>query len=244
MNERTTMPRFPGIPTRRKPVRWLTLLAGLGVILVSGTVVADVVLAYTVNNGVGANTTSPFTFQAGGNYAAANGMGFATNAYAGGGSSGVLVTTTINGVQNVPVELFNVTEFATARAMTRTGTIGNVNVPAPSALTPAGVVCAYAFVSTAAPSFGGAGVAGAPAGCSATLPALGVVAPGCSAGSAAVATVNLLTGAITGTIAGACTVASGTAAGIVALYISYAITTNATVTATTLNSFTVPVTLT
>jgi hypothetical protein len=211
---------------------------------VSGTVVADVVLAYTANNGVGANASSPFQFQGGGNYVAANALGFITNVYPS-GATGPMVTTTVSGVQSVPSEMFDVTEFATAKVMPRAGAVANVNVPSPTIIAVAGVVCAYAFVTTAFPAFGGAAVAGAPAGCSATVPTLGAVAAGCGAGgSAALATINLLTGVVTGTIAGACTVASGTAANVIVLYISYAITTNAAVVATALNTFTVPVTLT
>ena len=245
MSETNLYLKSPIASYRRKPVRWLSVLVGLGIILVSGTVVADVVLAYTANNSVGANAASPFMFQGGSNYAAANALGFVTNVYAGAGLTGPMVTSTISGVQSVPVELFDVTEFATAKIVPRTGTVANVNVPNPSLLAVAGVVCAYAFVSTAVPSFGGAAVAGAPAGCSATLPSLGAVASGCGVGgTAAVATVNLLTGAVSGSIAGSCTVASGTAANTLVLYVSYAITTNAAVAATTLNAFTVPVTLT
>jgi hypothetical protein len=235
----------PRTPSRRKPVRWLSILVGLGVILVAGSVVADVVVAYAASNGVGPNTGSPFRFQQGGNYAAANAVGVITNTYPGGGSNGPAVTTTLNGISSVPVMQFDVTEFATAILTTRTGTLANVNVPAPVGVAPAGVVCAYAFVSTAVPTLGTTGVAGAPAGCSATLPTLGAVSAGCVGGSAVTAVVNLLTGAVSGTtLAGACTVPVGTAAATIVLYISYAITTNAAVVATSLNTFTVPVTLT
>jgi hypothetical protein len=227
---------------RTKSGRWLTILVGCGVLLVSGTVIADVVLAYTDNNSVGTNTTSPFQFVQGSNYASANGMGFVTNAYPA-GTSGPTVTTTINGVSSVPVLLFDVTEFATGKVLTTSAHVSNVNVPAPSVLTPAGVVCAYAFISTAAPSLGTTGVTGAPAGCSATMPALGSLSAGCTGGTASTVVVNLLTGVITGTIAGSCTVPTATVSGVTVLYISYAITVNAAVTATTLNAFTVPITM-
>lgn len=227
---------------RTKSGRWLSVLVASGVILVSGTVIADVVLAYTANNNVGTNTGSPFQFVQGSNYASANGMGFVTNAYPA-GTSGPTVTTTINGVSSVPVLLFDVTEFSTAKTLTTTAHVSNVNVPAPSILAVAGVVCAYAFVSTATPSLGTTGVAGAPAGCSATLPSLGTLSAGCTGGTASTVVVNLLTGAITGTIAGSCVVPTGTLTGVVVLYVSYAITVNATVTATALNAFTVPITM-
>jgi hypothetical protein len=217
----------------------------LGILLVSGTVVADVVLSYAANNGIGINASSPFIFQNGGNYAAAHGLGITTNAYAV-GSSGPTVTTTVSGVNGVPVAAMDVTEFATGTTLGANGTIANVQVVSATSLTPANVVCAYAFVSTAKPSLGSTAVAGQPAGCSATVPTLGAVSAGCGgSAAAAVATVNLLTGAVSGTIGTAgCVAAKGTLSGVIVLYVSYAITTNGVVTATSLNSFQVPVTLT
>ena len=228
----------------KKPVRWLSVLATLGVVLLSATVVADVVLSFTVSNGVGANASSPFVFQNGGNYAAAHGLGVATNVYAA-GTSGPSVTTTINGVNGVLVAEFDVTEFATATTLGATGSINNVVVPSASSLTPANVVCAYAFVSTAKQSLGSTAVTGAPVGCAATSPALGAVSAGCGGSATAqTATVNLLTGAVSGSIGGAgCSVASGTLSGVIVLYVSYSISTNGAVAATSLNTFQVPVTL-
>ncbi len=229
---------------RRKPVRWLPILAILGILLASGTVLADVVLSYSAENGLGANATSPFLFQNGGNYAAAHSLGIATNAYAS-GTSGPTVTTTISGVVGVPVEAYNVTQLATGTTIPAATTFGNVLAVNPSTLTPTNVVCAYAFVSTAAPSPGTTGVSGAPTGCSATVPTLGLVSTGCGThATAQVATINLLTGAINGSIAtSGCTVASGTASGVIVLYVSYAVTTSGAVTATSLNTFQVPVNL-
>jgi hypothetical protein len=220
-----------------------------GVILVSGTVVADVVLVFTVDHTLGANASSPFQFQGGANYAAANALGFVSNSYPGvATTTGVTVTTTISGVASVPVELFDMTEFATSVKLPAKATFANVNVPAATTLTPSNVVCAYAFVSTALPSFGTGAIAGAPAGCSATLPTLGAVSAGCGASATAqTAVVNLLTGVVTGTSIGTpnsgCTTALNTAAGTTVLYVSYAITTTGAVTTTSLNSFTIPVTL-
>lgn len=210
--------------------------------MASGTVLADVVLSYSDNNGLGANAASPLVFQNGGNYATAHSLGIATNAYAV-GSNGPTVTTTISGVSGVPVEALNVTELATGSTLGAALHLGNVATVGASTLTPANVVCAYAFISTAAPALGTIGVAGAPAGCAATVPALGQVSAGCGGSATAqVATVNLLTGAITGSIATAgCTVASGTISGVVILYVSYAVTTNGAVAATALNAFQVPV---
>jgi hypothetical protein len=229
---------------RRHRVRWLSVLAGLGIVFVSGVVVADVVLVYTTATGVGANTTGPFQFQDGANYATANSLGFVTSTYPGGASPGPTVTTTIQGVQDVPVAMFDVNEFATAALTPNSAAVGNLVVPSPTALTPAGVVCAYAFISDAAPSLGTTAVTGAPAGCTATVPTLGTLSGGCAGQTAGVATVDLLTGAIVGTnIGGDCTVPSGTASGTIVLYVSYWIQTNAAVTATTLNSFQVPVSM-
>jgi hypothetical protein len=227
-----------------QPVRWLSFLAILGVLLVSGTVMADVVLSFTASNGVGVNAASPFVFQNGANYNAAHNLSVATNAYTT-GSSGPTVTTTISGINGVLVAESDVTEFATATTLGATGTLSNVVVPSAATLTPANVVCAYAFVSTAKPSLGTTGVTGAPAGCTATLPSLGTVSPGCGGtATAQVATVNLLTGGLSGSIGTAgCSVAKGTTSGVIVLYVSYSVQTNGAVTATTLNSFQVPVTL-
>jgi hypothetical protein len=241
--------KMVGPRARKKPARWLSFLVLFGVVLVSGTVVADVVLVFTVNHNLAANATSPFQFQGGANYATAHALGFVSNSYPGvATTTGVTVTTTISGVASVPVELFDVTEFATSVILPAKATYSNVNVPAPSALTPANVVCAYAFISTALPTFGPTGVAGAAAGCSATMPTLGAVSSGCGASATAqTAVVNLLTGAITGTSIGTansgCTTALSTAASTTVLYVSYAITTTGAVSATTLNAFTIPVQL-
>jgi hypothetical protein len=233
----------------KKPARWLSFLVLFGVILVSGSVVADVVLVFTVNHNLGANASSPFQFQGGANYVAANALGFVSNSYPGiATTTGVTVTTTISGVASVPVELFDVTEFVTSVKLPAKATYSNINVPSASTLTPANVVCAYAFVSTAVPSFGPTAVAGSPVGCSATMPTLGAVSTGCGVGATAqTAVVNLLTGAVTGTSIGTansgCTTVLNTVALTTVLYISYAITTTGAVSATSLNAFTVPVTL-
>jgi hypothetical protein len=230
--------------THRKPLRWLSILAVLGVLMMSGVVVANVVLSYTDNTGLGANAASPFVFQNGGNYAAANGLGITTNTYAT-GTTGPTVTTTISGINGVPVEAYDITEFATAATLGANGTINTPLVVGATTYTPANVVCAYAFVSTAKPTLGTTAVSGAPAGCAATTPTLGTVSTGCGAtATAAVATVNLLTGAVSGSLSSSgCVVAKGTHSGVLVLYVSYAITSSGAVTATTLNGFQVPVTL-
>jgi hypothetical protein len=238
-----------GIPARqnvgkaKSRVRWLSVLTGLAVVLVSGVVVADVVLNFTTNTGVGANASAPFEFQNGGNYATAHGFGFITSAFTGGSSPGVGVTTTINGIATVPVSMFDVNELVTAVLTTSTAHIGNVFVPSASVIAVAGVVCAYAFVSTAVPSAGAVAVAGAPVGCAATVPTLGALSGGCTGGAANVAAVNLLAGTVTGSIAASCIVPSATAATTIVLYVSYYIATSGAVAATALNSFAIPITL-
>ncbi|MCI4350244.1 MAG: hypothetical protein L3K15_01850 [Thermoplasmata archaeon] len=233
----------PALAKTRSRVRWLSVLTGLAVVLVAGVVVADVVLNFTTSTGVGANTSAPFEFQNGANYATAHGFGFVTSAYPGGSSPGVSVTTTISGIATVPVSMFDVNELITAVLTTSTAHVGNVFVPSAAAVAVAGLICAYAFVSTALPSAGAVAVAGAPAGCAATLPTLGALSSGCSGGVANVAAVNLVAGTVTGSIAASCTVPSATAASTIVLYVSYYIATSGPVAATTLNSFAIPITL-
>jgi hypothetical protein len=213
------------------------------VILVSGTVLADVILAYTANNSIGPNATSPFLFKQGGDYATATALGVATDAFPGALTSGVTVTTTLAGIQSVPVGLIDVNEFGVGAASTPAAAVINTPyVPSPSVVAITGVVCAYAFISNGAPAFGVAGVAGAPAGCGATLPTVAATSAGCGASAAAVAIVNLLSGTISGALT--CNVASGTAASTTLLYVSYWVTTNAAVAGTTsVNAFVIPVTL-
>jgi hypothetical protein len=230
-------------PSRRKPVRWLTMLVGVGVILVSGTVVADVILAYTANDSIGPNIASPFLFQKGGNYASASSLGVATDAFPAAGNSGVTVTTTLAGIQSVPVGLLDINEFAVgASATPASATVKTPYVPSPSAVAIAGVVCAYAFISNGAPAFGVAAVAGAPAGCGATMPTVASVSAGCGVVATAVTVVNLMSGVVAGALS--CAVASATAASSVLLYVSYWITTNGAVTGTTsVNSFVIPISM-
>ncbi|MCI4331112.1 MAG: hypothetical protein L3K19_04615 [Thermoplasmata archaeon] len=227
----------------RRPVRWLTLLVGLGVILVSGTVVADVILAYTANNSIGPNISSPFLFIKGGNYASASSLGVATDVFPGAAVNGVTVTTTLAGIQSVPVGLLDVNEFAVgASATPASASIKTPYVPSPAVVAIAGVVCAYAFVTNGAPAFGVAPVAGAPAGCGATMPTVASVSAGCGVVATAVTVVNLLSGTLAGALT--CAVASGTAASSTLLYVSYWVTTNAAVSGTTsVNAFVIPVTL-
>jgi hypothetical protein len=244
MTDQNQMPKNrPRPPDRRKPVRWLTLLVSLGVVLVSGTVVADVILAYTANNSIGPNISSPFIFQKGGNYASANSLGVATDAFPGAGANGVTVTTTLAGIQSVPVGLLDVNEFAVgASATPAASTIHTPYVPAPSVVAIAGVVCAYAFISNGAPTFGTTSVTGAPAGCGAVLPTVSSVSAGCGVVATAVTVVNLMSGTVSGALS--CTVASATAASTTLLYVSYWVSTNAAVSGTTsVNAFVIPVTM-
>jgi hypothetical protein len=238
--ERQVRPKRKG---RHRPVRWVSLLAIAGIVLVSGTVVADVILVYTTNTGIGTNQTGPFQFANGANYATASTMLFVNSVYPS-SSPGPTVTTTISGVTDVPVELLDMNDFQLAATLGGPATIGNVVVPSPITITAATVVCAYAIISTAVPTgVGGGTITGEPAGCSASLPTLGALSGGCQTSNAIA--INLLTGTVIGSIAGDCIVPATTSIGTDVLWVSYAITLNGSVsTAITTNSFSIPVTVT
>ncbi len=228
---------------KHKRIRWLPLLLGVAVVLVSGSVVADVVLTYVANTGVAANATSPFAWAEGSNYATAAGFGFATTSF-GGGTSGPSMTTTLAGVEYVNVELVNINTFILANTLPSgdTATLGGI-LTSGAPTTVGGVVCAYAFITGYVPSTSGSPVSGAPAGCGAFVPgSTGTLGAGCTGTPYAV--VNLLTGSIgTDTIGGACSLTSSTSASATILYVSFAIYTDGTVstTTTTMASFSVPV---
>lgn len=226
---------------RARGLRWLSILMGASVVLVAGVVAADVVLVYSDSNTINGAASNPFAFTNGGNYATAHSYSFITTSYTGGTStSGPEVATTVSGITDVTVQLYDVVEFDTAATITSPTAIGDaVGLNAPTTVT--NVLCAYAFVSTALPSLGSTGVSGAPAGCSVTVPALGSVSAGCQ--TAAVMSVNLLTGAALGTLAGDCTVPTSTASGATVLYISYGIVTTGSVSSSGLATLTIPVAL-
>jgi hypothetical protein len=211
-------------------------------VLVAGTVVADVVLTYNVFNNTGANANSPFYFANGGNYATANALGLITAAYTAPANQ---VTTTLSGVEYVNAEIYDVIQFETTVATATTEHITAASLVTIIGANPAGVVCAYAFVSDAVPTPGTVAVAGEPAGCAAVTPTLGALAPACNGGGSAtgVATISLLTGAVVVGTPGTCNMNAGVGANTIAEYISFAIYVNAAVTAgTALNTFGIPVT--
>ena len=227
---------------KHKRIRWLPLLLGVAVVLVSGSVVADVVLTYVANTGVAANATSPFAWAEGSNYATAAGFGFATTSFPGGGTFGPSMTTTLAGVEDVNVELVNINTFTLASTLPSGDTAvlgGMLTSGAPT--TVANVVCAYAIITAYVPATSGTSVSGAPAGCGAFVPtSTGTVGAGCTGTPYAV--VNLLTGAIgTDTIGGACSLTSSTSAPATILYVSFAIYTDGTVSGASMASFSVPV---
>jgi hypothetical protein len=145
---------------KRGRVKWLSVLMGVGILLITGTVVADVVLTYVVNNQLGSTGTSPFVFVEGSNYALASSYGLATSTFfggtgAGGGSS---VSTSISGLNQVNVELINVTTFAQNLSIgaTATAAIGGIQLFGTPVLPASGLVCAYAVLTTYVPASSGA----------------------------------------------------------------------------------------
>src|SRR5579875_3234175 len=91
----------------RKRVRWFSVLIGLGVVLVTGTVVADVILTYTYDTSA-VQGTSPFQWENGGNYALASSYGLSLNTISTGGGE---VATNLGYIDGVNVELLNITNF-------------------------------------------------------------------------------------------------------------------------------------
>lgn len=258
---------------RKGQTRWFSVLLGVAIVMVTGTVLADVVLTYVVNNNVKTTGNSPFVFKDGANAPTAYQYGLMDSFYYGGPQSvsgangyGSSVSTGIAGLNRVNVEMLDVTEFAQNLSLsTYTATIGAVSVFG-TAAPPAGLVCAYAFVTTYLPATSGAPLAQpANSGCLAFAPyATGTTGgQGCGTnlfgdtinltsstfGPDFVATTNTLSfGSSVDDIGGLCSyVGPGTTqptAGSVSFWISYAIfetegvTGGATV---TLASFTVPV---
>lgn len=214
----------PG-PQRRRTDRrtpWLTILVSAAVLLMVGTVTADVVLTYSISNNTAANAASHYQFVNGGNYATAHDYGLITN------TAGVNdVSTAISGIQDVNVEIYDVVEFDTSAAPTATTT---AHVTSAASITTAvgglaNVVCAYAFISDAVPTAGTVGVTGAPAGCGAVVPTIGAIAAACTgAGSATgVEAINLMTGATVSGTPGTCNMVANPAATAIIEYVSYAI---------------------
>ncbi len=226
---------------KHKRIRWLPLLLGVAVVLVSGSVVADVVLTYVANTGVGANAASPFEWGEGSNYATASSFSLATTSFPGGGNSGPTMTTKLAGIQDVNVELVDINVFNLASTLPTgdTAALGSIlSSGAPGSV--ANVVCAYAIITDYVPTTSGTAVTGAPAGCGAFVPAnSGTLGAGCT--TSAFAVVNLVTGTIgTNAIGGACSITSSVSGPATILYVSFAIYTDGAVTPTTTASFSVP----
>ncbi len=208
---------------KRGRVKWLSVLLGLGVVLVSGTVVADVVLSYTLSNSASSTTSSPFSWQEGANYGTASALSFIADtcnpsAVGAASTSCFSLSATVTGPEYVPTSLINMYVFqwlapsATISAAIPAGAIqasGTGSLPAGS--------CAFAFVSNGALGLGSfTYTAGSP--CSVTVAAPATAYAGCGAVAAGTETVNLLTAAVSGSAT--CTIAAGTAAGP-ALDVSY-----------------------
>ncbi len=225
----------------KRGVRWLTALIAIGVILVAGSVVADVVLVYTSPTSVGSATNSLYQFNQGGNYGPASSLGLITATFNGGTTStGPSVSTQVNGITDVTVSLLDMIEFETATATASTTTIGSPYGVLAAPVAPASLVCAYAFVSTGLPTAGTTAVTGEPTGCAVTEPTVGTPNAACGVTGSTV-TIDLLSGAtVSGTIS--CTVPAGTAASTTLLYLSYGVVTTGTVTTTPVATIAVPVT--
>lgn len=210
---------------RHRQVRWFSLLIAVGILGVSGTVIADVVLTYAVSSGIGTTATSPFSWQQGANYAAGSGMSLLPastcnpNPLSSSSSGCFILTQNVNGIQYVPTTLVNALNFQWLATTTRATDVGASELSvAFTGTLPAGS-CAYAFISNFAMSPSDfAYNNGAP--CSVTASPVGGPTPyaTCAAATAQVETVNMATGTTSGTVD--CTIAASTAAGT-ALTISY-----------------------
>lgn len=194
---------------RHRQVRWFTLLMGVGVIVASGAVVADVVLNYSITNGF-APGSLPFQWTTGGNYVTANDLGIVTTTCNGGvvtsGCSGNQLATTLEGVTLVGVTVDDAAEFQVAPITTPPTLSFSISSTGANL---AGVDCAYAIVSNAPPDAFSGSVAYNGVSCTVTAPTYanyaGGDACGIAAGAAAGVTLNLLGAGTVGT-ALACTV--------------------------------------
>ena len=106
-----------GRKTKRGGTRWVSLLLGVGIVLVTGTVLADVVLTYTLDNTVGGATTSPFNWEESTNYNTANTFGLINTgtctpgAISTGANTCYSLTSAVKGVEDVPTVLLNVVDL-------------------------------------------------------------------------------------------------------------------------------------
>ncbi len=218
-----------------RPVRWLSILMGLAIVMVSGTVLADVVLTYSVANNLNTGATSPFTFAEGSNYVTANGLGMlpAPSCNPGAlGSDCYQLDTTVVGVQYVPTEILNGYSFEETEATTAAWTVGSTSIAgvAPSTA-PTNVVCAYAFISDETLAPGDVTVSTTSTSC--TTPSLSLTGAtlnaACGTGSTGgISAIDLTTGTVVATTGPwTCSIASGSgAASTMLLTISYFIYSN------------------
>ncbi len=209
----------------RRQVKWLPILLGLGVILATGTVVADVVLSYTLSNSASSTTSSPFSWQQGPNYATASGLSFITDtcnpsAVGAASTSCFSLSASVTSPEYVPTTLINMYTFqwlAPSATIAAAIPAGAVQASGTGVLPPGS--CAYAFISN-----GDLGLtsftytAGSPCTITAAAPTAAFAACGGALATGATETINLLTAAVTGSTS--CTIAAGTAAGG-ALEVSY-----------------------
>lgn len=211
------------------PLRTLVLVGAVAGILVgSGVVYADVILAYTATSSP-AGAASPFEFVNGANYATANGQGFETNTYP--NAADVSVAVTFDGAEGAlsTYELDTLaveTEAATTAAWT-------LQISVSTALVATGVNAAWVSYCSVAPT--GVADTGAPlaSGTDANHNPWAIYPPTCTGTQVNEPLTALGTG---GTI----TVASGTAAHTSVLFISFLVAvTNTGATTTTPASLTV-----
>ncbi|MCL4324000.1 MAG: hypothetical protein M1144_00830 [Candidatus Thermoplasmatota archaeon] len=213
---------------KRGRVKWLSVLMGVGILLITGTVVADVVLTYALNNTVGSTNTSPFEWEQGPNYGAANSLSLLTTTCNTATGTGLGASATncyqlsnsVSGVSFVPTTLINVESFvwmATSASVATDVSSTYLSLVAGTGTLAAGA-CAYAFISNGAlttTSF----TYSAATPCSVTVAAPTAAYAACGATTAGgVTIVNLAANSVSGTYS--CPISAGTAAGTV-LDVSY-----------------------
>jgi hypothetical protein len=236
---------------RHRQVKWFSLLMGVGVMVASGVVVADVILSYSLGSTFGAAGSSPFTWNQGPDYSDANTLHIVTSGACSAGAPGAplssstcyALATTVNGVADVPTLAVNVYEFdlvAFGDAWTLQDS-GFTYTAATQGGTPVG--CAFAFISDAAVSVPGAsnpvtpaayyqptlsytgGGEGAGGTCTAAVTTVGAPAlnAACTGASTrGVAVIDLLAGSESASsVHFSCDISAGTVAASEALSVSY-----------------------
>ena len=206
----------------------MALLLMIGAILTASMVSADVILVYLASNQIN-STNGDFQFQDGTNYGAAYGVGVVSNVCQGTatpcngattGTGGLQITTTLNGISFVSVNMYDVTEFAMSTAVTAAGAV-TISSTAMTYGSGQPITCAVAFVSLGLPT---PPVSLSGSSCTANAPTAASPNTVCNgANTAGVETVNLLAGTTSGTaISCGFTGAGGQPTGII-LYVSYSV---------------------